>query len=79
MLQVSRLERNEADNNNLFHKGKYHCLADLLFDRFGFDKQVNLLFIQQNQRSGIQTKKQEVRRTVILPLMSFIEIRKRVK
>ena len=38
MLQVSRLERNEAENNNLFHKGKYHCMADLLFDRFGFDK-----------------------------------------
>ena len=27
-----------AENTHLLHKGKYHCTAALLFDRFGSDQ-----------------------------------------
>ena len=45
----------KAENTHLIRKGKYHCTADLLFDRLGFGQTSKSVysFIQQN--SWIQT------------------------
>ena len=54
----------KAENTHLLRKGKYHCMADLLFDWFGFSCFVELklstdLLIwpnpnRSNRRSAIQ-------------------------
>jgi hypothetical protein len=51
--------------------GKYHCTIDLLFDWFGISCMTpdNLCFYLQSML--IQTVKQEVNGTVILPFLVF--------
>ena len=48
---------------HLFHNGKYHWMAYLMFDRFGFD-QTSRFFIQHEQSSRIQTNKQNKRSAI---------------
>ena len=43
------------ENTHLLHKGKYHCMADLLFEWFVFDLTCKSLSIQHKQSSWIQT------------------------
>ncbi len=52
-------------------RGKYHCTISLLFDWFGISCMAidNFCFYLQNR--VIQTSKQEVNGTVILPLLVF--------
>ena len=54
----------DRENTHLLCKGKYHCTAELLFDRLGLAKQANLSIVlikkkqlnpnQSNRRSAIQ-------------------------
>ena len=59
-------------NFNLLHKWKYHCAADRLFGLF-IAKQVNMLFIQHKQSSGIQTNKTGGQRYSDTSLYKLIE------
>ena len=33
---ILRFQKDHAENTHLLRKGKYHCMADLLFDQLGF-------------------------------------------
>ena len=39
-----------SENTHLFRKGKYHCTADLLFERLGFGQTSKSVSIQQNNK-----------------------------
>ncbi len=51
--------------------GKYHCTVDLLFDWFGICCVTTVNFCVFLQNRLIQTLKQEVNGTVILPSLVF--------
>ena len=61
--------RRSSNQRTLAIGGKYHCMADLLFDWFGFDK-TSKTFVQSTNIKATESKqnKQEVSHTVILPL-----------
>ena len=56
--------RDNTENTHLLWKGKYHCLADLLFDRLGFGQTSKSVYSfnstkqlnpnQSNRRSAVQ-------------------------
>ena len=55
-----RLTLVKPENTHLLCKAKYHCMADLLFDWFGFAKLVNRYLIQHKQGSWIVTSQESV-------------------
>ena len=50
---------------NTHHRGEYHCIADLLFDWFGFD-QTSKFNISKAAKS--KQNKQDVSQKIALPL-----------
>ena len=55
-----------TDNTHLLHEGKYHCMADLLFDWFGFGQTSKSFDSFSTTKS--KPVKQEVSRKVIIPI-----------
>ena len=54
-INISAIYNRLPWSDNIPHRGKYNCTADLLFDWFDLTKQVKLLFIQHKQSSWIPT------------------------
>ena len=55
------------ETENTHHRGKYHCTTNLLFDWFGF-YQTSKIAVIATKAKQLNQNKQEVSRTVILPL-----------
>ena len=65
---------NSNQRTHLLHKGKYHCMTDLLFDRLGFGQTCKYVYkFQFNKTAESKPVKQEVTRSVIFPLYKVSE------
>ena len=58
-VRYCKLYSATAENTDLLCKGKYHCMTDLLFDWFGFDRTCKCLSnsTQPNQMNPNQSNR----------------------